>query len=473
MENKNAKGQWATKFGFLMATIGSAVGLGNLWGFPYKMGKGGGFAFLVIYIVLVALVGVIITLCELSLGRKTGKGVIQAYEAVSKKFKWVGIISWLSPMLILGFYCMLGGYCMKYMVANIGDAFGASWGVGGMDSSEFFSSFYQNQPETVIYTILFVFLTALVVCTGVAKGIERFTSVAMPALFVMLVIIIIRSCTLPGASDGLEFMFKPNLEVFKGTGWINVLALAGGQMFFSLSLGMAIMVTYGSYMRKEDSLEQSAVVIPIADTIVALMAGLAIMPAVFAAGLDPAGGPGLLFVTLQTVFTEMGAAGPFFGFIFYLLVFVAAITSSISLLEAVSSAMMDMNVKRGKPINRRKTTIILAIYVALEGSLVALDGLGSHGFPHIFSQGTLLDAFDLVSEGIFMPLAALMTSIIFGWIKKGWLDDEISLDSHGGSTRAFKMKKYFYFCVRYIVPPVMVLVLLGQINTFFKLGLFS
>lgn len=472
MELKNQKGQWGSKFGFLMAAVGSAVGLGNLWGFPYKMGMSGGFAFFIIYIILVIVVGVVILLCELSLGRRTGKGVIASYRELGRSHAVIGWLSWLSPCLILGFYSMLGGYCIKYVVANIGDIFGTSWGVGVTDSGEYFTAFYTDQMQSVIYTLLFIFLTTLVVSIGVSKGIEKFSTIAMPALFFMLVIVIIRSCTLPGASEGLAFIFKPDFSVFRGWGWIKVLAKAGGQMFFSLSLGMAIMVTYGSYMRKEDDLQLNAVTIPIADTIIAVMAGMAIMPAVFAEDLNPAGGPGLLFVTLQTVFQEMGKAGPIFGCLFYGLVFIAAITSSISLTEAVSSAIMDRSIARGKPVNRRKITWGVGIFVMLEGTLVALDGLGSHGFPHIFGQSTLLDAFDLVSEGLFMPISALATAVIFGWLKPGWLDSEIrNLGSDGKA--AFGMRKYFYFCLKFIVPPMMILVLLGQIDSFFGLGWFS
>ena len=307
MEHQHEKGQWGSSFGFLMAAVGSAVGLGNLWGFPYKMGMNGGFAFLIVYLILVALVGVIICLAELSLGRKSGKGVVGAYNSIDRKYRFVGWFGWISPLLILGFYSMLGGYCIKYAVANLGDFFNADWGVGGADSAEYFAEFYSNQPQTVIFSLIFVLLTILIVRGGVSKGIEKFSTIAMPALFILLFIVIIRSVTLDGADKGLEFILKPNFEPFTGFGWISVLASAGGQMFFSLSLGMGITITYGSYMKKSESLERNAILIPVSDTIVAVMASFAIMPAVFAAGLDPASGPGLLYVTLQTVFQAMGS----------------------------------------------------------------------------------------------------------------------------------------------------------------------
>lgn len=460
------KSQWGSQFGFLMAAVGSAVGLGNLWGFPYKMGKSGGFAFLFIYLILVVFVGIIMTLTELSLGRKGGKGVIGSYQAASKKFAPLGWFATISPFLILSFYSMLGGYCIKYAVANFGDVFGASWGVNGVDSGEFFSNFYVDQWQASLFSIAFVVLTALIVRGGVAEGIEKFSKIAMPALFFMLIVVIIRSVTLPGASAGLAFMFSPNFEVFKGSGWLTVLATAGGQMFFSLSLGMGIMVTYGSYVKKEADLKFNAIVIPFADTIIAILAGLEVMPAVFATGLDPGSGPGLLFVTLQTVFDSMGAAGPIFGFMLYSLVFIAAITSSISLLETVVAVVADRKHEKGKPVNKKRVVTIVSAVILAETIFVTLDGLGKNGFPQILGQGSWLDSFDLISEGVLMPLGALLTSIIFGWFMPDYLDDETELNGE------FRWKKFYKFCLKYVAPPTMLLVLAGQIDEFFKLGWF-
>ena len=459
------KGQFGSNFGFLMAAIGSAVGLGNLWGFPYKMGANGGFAFLLLYLVLVVFVGYVIMMSELALGRSTGKGVIGAYKSLSDKYAFIGWMGVIAPWLILSFYSMLGGYCIKYAVANLGDLFGASWGVGGMDSGEYFGAFTSDMVQTVIFSLIFVFLTVLIVRSGVSGGIEKFTSIAMPALFVMLVIVIIRSVTLPGASQGLAFMFKPNWEAFQGAGWIRVLAVAGGQMFFSLSLGMSIMITYGSYIPKDQNLERSALVIPLADTLIAVMAGLATMPAVFATGLKPGAGPGLLFVTLQTVFDSMGAVGPFFGFLMYLLVFIAAITSSISLLEGTVAVVMDKYIEKGKKFNRKTITTVMGITIAITASLVSMDGLGANGFPQFFGQGCWLDAIDLVAEGILMPLGACYMAII---IPTSLVDKEATLNG-----AQFKTKGFYDFCIKFIAPIMMVLVLLGQMDGFFGLGMFG
>ena len=459
------KGQFGSNFGFLMAAIGSAVGLGNLWAFPYKMGANGGFAFLLLYLVLVVFVGYVIMMSELALGRSTGKGVIGAYKSLSEKYAFIGWMGVIAPWLILSFYSMLGGYCIKYAVANLGDLFGASWGVGGMDSGEYFGAFTSDMVQTVIFSLIFVLLTVIIVRNGVSGGIEKFTSIAMPALFVMLVIVIIRSVTLPGASEGLAFMFKPNWEAFQGAGWIRVLAVAGGQMFFSLSLGMSIMITYGSYIPKEQNLERSALVIPLADTLIAVMAGLATMPAVFATGLEPGAGPGLLFVTLQTVFDSMGAVGPFFGFLMYFLVFIAAITSSISLLEGTVAVVMDRYIEKGKKFNRKTITTIMGITIAVTASLVSMDGLGANGFPQFFGQGCWLDAIDLIAEGILMPLGACYMAII---IPTSLVDKEATLNG-----AQFKTKGFYDFCIKFIAPIMMVLVLLGQMDGFFGLGMFG
>ncbi len=462
---QQAKGQWGSSLGFLLAAVGSAVGLGNLWGFPYKMGANGGFAFLLLYLVLVVFVGYVILVSELALGRKTGKGVVGAYEALSKKYSFIGWMGAIAPWLILSFYSMLGGYCIKYAIANLGDVFGAGFGIGDTDSGAFFGEFTTDMLQTVLFSLIFVVLTVLVVRGGVSGGIEKFTSFAMPALFVMLVVVICRSVTLPGAAEGLAFMFKPDWSAFQGTGWITVLSVAGGQMFFSLSLGMSIMIAYGSYLPKTENLERSALIIPIADTIVAIMAGLATMPAVFAAGLEPGAGPGLLFVTLQTVFQSMGFVGPIFGFIFYGLVFIAAITSSISLLEGITAVAMDKMEEKGKAPNRNSIVMTLGVTIAITASLISIDGLGANGMPQFFGQGCWLDAVDLISEGILMPLGACYCAIV---IPTSLVEDEITLN--GGS---FKTKKFYEFCIKFVAPIMMVIVLLGQLDGFFGLGMFS
>ncbi len=465
-EKQQARGTWTSTFGFLMAAIGSAVGLGNMWGFPYKLGMNGGFAFLLLYLLLVLFAGYILTMTELALGRYTGQSVILAYKSISKKYTIIGWLGMLSPFLILGFYSYLGGYCIKYMIANLGDIFGASWGVGGADSTTYFSNLTADIPQSVAYTLIFLVITIIIVSFGIEAGIEKFSKVAMPALFFMLLIVIIRSVTLPGAFAGIEFLFKPNFEVFKGTGWISVLSSAGGQMFLSLSIGMGITVTYGSHLPKDANIEQSSIIIPLADTIIAVMASLAIMPAVFASGQSPQGGVGLLYMTLQTVFNGMGKLGPIIGTIFYGLVVIAALTSSVAILEAIAGSFIDDAMNKGKGDKRKFYCWAFGIATGVLGVLVAYDGLGQN-LPAMFGKFCWVDGFDLLAEGIMMPLGSLIATIFFGWIDREILPAEV----HHGSS--FRTEKFYRFCIRWVAPVFTFFVLLGQLDSFLGFGWFS
>ena len=432
---------FGTNFGFLMAAVGSAVGLGNIWGFPNKMGASGGFTFLIIYLILAVLCGFIVMVGELAIGRKTGKGAVEAYHVLSKKFKWMGWMGILSAFFILFFYCALGGYCIKYVVLNVGDLFGAGFGSNAMAAvadangtsvgAEVFGAFLGNPTEAIIYGLIFVAITMIIVIGGIGGGIEKVCSVGMPALFVMLLICIVRACTLDGAVNGLKYMFVPGWAVANGVidkapDFLTVLATAGGQMFFSLSLGMGAMITYGSYLQKKENLQKNAILIIVMDTLVALMAGLCVIPGRFA--LDPdgtLGGPKLLFITMQNVFSRMDAVGPIFGILFYLLVVFAAVSSSISLLEVIVAHFVDKARDAGKGDKRKTYTLIAAACVGLGCILVCADALGSTGFAPgnlLGMTGELptwaadwLDFWDMLSEGIMMPLGALLMSLMIGW----------------------------------------------------------
>ena len=480
---------FGTNFGFLMAAVGSAVGLGNIWGFPNKMGASGGFTFLIIYLILAVLCGFIVMVGELAIGRKTGKGAVEAYHVLSKKFKWMGWMGILSAFFILFFYCALGGYCIKYVVLNVGDLFGAGFGSNAMAAvadangtsvgAEVFGAFLGNPTEAIIYGLIFVAITMLIVIGGVGGGIEKVCSVGMPALFVMLLICIVRACTLPGAVNGLKYMFVPGWAVTNGViekapDFLTVLATAGGQMFFSLSLGMGAMITYGSYLQKKENLQKNAILIIVMDTLVALMAGLCVIPGRFA--LDPdgtLGGPKLLFITMQNVFSRMGALGPIFGILFYLLVVFAAVSSSISLLEVIVAHFVDKARDEGKGDKRKTYTLIAAACVGLGCILVCADALGSTGFAPgnlLGMTGELptwaadwLDFWDMLSEGIMMPLGALLMSLMIGWeIGPEVVKDECEQSGHAMSGYGF-----FKVCVKFITPLCMILILYGQIKEFF------
>lgn len=465
---ENNRGQWASNFGFLMAAVGSAVGLGNIWGFPYKMGSNGGFAFLLIYLILVVLCGFVVMLGELTIGRMTGKSTVFAYTELSKKYTWIGFMGVASGFVILAFYSVLGGFVTKYFISFLGEFLKLPFGFNGASSGDYFGAFILNGPQTVIFHLIFMLFTIVIVMGGISGGIEKFSKVAMPALAVMLLIVIIRGITLPGAGAGLAFMFKPDFSVFSNPeiGFWKVLRAAAGQMFFSLSLGMGCMITYGSYLSKKESLERNAVIIPIADTIFALCAGLAVMPAVFAFGLEPTGGPSLLFVTLHEVFMSMGVIGPIFGMIFYLLVVIAAVTSSISLLEVCTSYMVDRKTLKGEKPNRKRIALIIGAIIFVIGLPVALDGLGSPGAVMeglVFGKWIWLDFYDLLSEGIMMPFGALLMCLIMGWhIKMDRLGKEICVDGN-----SFKSKGFIDICAKFITPIIMIFILVTQVMSFF------
>ena len=495
---------WGSNIGFLLAAIGSAVGLGNIWGFPYKMGKSGGFAFLLIYLLLAVFVGFVILMSELAMGRKTGQGTIGAYHTLSKRFRWVGWLAVFSPFVIMSFYSVLGGYCIEYMSLNLSNL--AFAGAEVQTGANLFGSMLTNQFGSVMFTLLFMIICYLINRGGISGGIEKFNKIDMPALFVMLVIIIIRSVTMEGAVEGLKYMFLPGYAVQAGfiesaPHWTTVLATAGGQMFFSLSLAMGITITYGSYLDKGQSLIKNSGIVVIADTIVAIMAGIAVIPAavangiaqinagalVFDAGLGAEramtladiklGGPSLLFVTLQDVFHAMGPVGPLFGVIFYLLVLVAAISSAIALIEVIITYFLDHAAAKGREGSRPKVALWVCIAIMAEAAIVAVDGLGSNGvwvpFQRTFGvigefNDCWLDFMDALSEGIAMPLGALLTSLMIAWeIKPKTLLDEIHI---GGSK---KVDGFFSFCIRIVVPLAMLLILAGQIDTFFHLGIFT
>ena len=472
---------FGSNFGFLMAAVGSAVGLGNIWGFPNKMGASGGALFLILYLVLAVLCGFIVMVGELALGRKTGQGAVGAYKVLSKKFSWMGWLGILSAFFILFFYCALGGYCIKYTVLNVGDLFNAGFGSNGLTGAEIFGNFMGNPAEAIIYGLIFVALTMIIVMGGIGGGIEKVCSVGMPCLFVALIICIIRACTLPGAVDGLKYMFVPGWAVANGViekapSFFEVLSTAGGQMFFSLSLGMGAMITYGSYLDKKEHLEKNAILIVVMDTLVALMAGLCVIPGRFA--LDPEGalgGPSLLFVTMQNVFHKMGAVGPIFGILFYLLVVFAAISSSISLLEVVVAHFVDKAREAGKGDKRKTYTLIAAVAVGVGCILVCADSLGNAGIAPWQLLGLesysgwndcWLDFWDMLSEGIMMPLGALLMSLMIGWeIGPEVVKEECE------ATPGHKMGSYGFFkiCVKVITPLCMLFILYGQVASFFGL----
>ncbi len=366
---KKNKDGFNSNFGFLMACLGLAVGLGNLWSFPYKLGTAGGFAFLLIYLILTIFVGYPLMLSEIALGRKSRKAAVEAYRGASPKFAFNGILQSAVPFFLISFYCTFGGYIVKYLVASIVGLFDAGATLNSVDASEYFvNNFLTSGGAALVWAFLFLLCTLVIVIAGVSGGIEKFCKIAMPVLFFCLIIMVIRSCTLEGAAAGLSFLFKPDFSVFtSATSLFQVIKYAGSQMFFSLSIGSACLIAYGSYLDSEENLKKNVLFITIGDTLVAILAGMAIMPAVFSFGLEAGSGPSLLFTTMTTVFQSLGLSGRILAFVWWLLIFFAALSSYIGMMEGSVAAMMDAQERKGKKVSRFKVATFMAL-VALVGN---------------------------------------------------------------------------------------------------------
>ncbi len=438
------RSSFSGKLGFVLATAGSAVGLGNIWRFPYLAAKYGGGIFLLVYLVLAVTFGFTLMCAEIAIGRKTGVSAIGAYKKLDKRFSFVGILSSLVPIIILPYYSVIGGWIIKYLTVFV------SGNIGQATNSEFFENFIAQPFEPIGWFLLYLALTALVVLFGVEKGIEKVSKIMMPILIVLTVFIAIYSLFMPGAIDGLIYYIKPDFSKFSGT---TVLA-AMGQLFYSMSLAMGIMITYGSYMKKDVHIESSVKQIELFDTGIAFFAGLMIIPSVFAfSGGDESAlgkGPGLMFVTLPKVFDTMPAGGVI-GAVFFILVLFAALTSSISLMETIVSIFMD------KFKWNRKLTCIIVFVLCIVLGLPSCLGFGVLSDIKLIGL-SFLDFFDFISNSVIMPVVALITCILVGYvIKPKAIIEEIEL---GGK---FKRKTLFTIMIKYIAPVFIVGILIFSI----------
>ena len=441
-ENKQ-RDQWNSKLGFIMAAAGSAVGLGNLWKFPYLAGSNGGGAFVFVYLVLILLVGFTLMLAEIVIGRNTQLSSVGAYKKLNAKWSWLGGLGVLAGFLILSFYSVVGGWTISYIVKAVTGAFNTADLdiLGGM-----FGTLISGTAEPLIYHAIFMLLTLLIVVGGVSGGIEKATKVMMPALFVMMIMVMIRSLTLPGAMEGVRFFLVPDFSKITP----KVLLAALGQVFFSLSLGMGCMITYGSYLSRDEDIVQSSMIIPALDTCVALLAGFTILPAVFAFGFDPTAGPGLLFITLPAVFSQM-PLGTLFALVFFVLVLFAALTSSISLLEVTVSYMVDEF-----KWDRQKSTYVMAGIIFLVGVAASLS-MGPWSNIQLIGGRNIFDTLGFIAENILLPLGGMLMSIFIGWV---WgLENAIKEASNEGKL-AFKLAPVWGFLIKYIAPLAILIVFL-------------
>lgn len=462
------KNNFSGQIGFVFAAAGSAVGVGNLWRFPYLAAKDGGGLFLIIYLILVFTFGFTLLTTDIAIGRKTGKSAIHAYTAMKEKWKFLGILTFLVPVLIMTYYAVIGGWILKYITIYL-----FSSGESAVDSNCFTS--FISSPASVWYGLFFMLLTAFIVYNGVEKGIERVSKFIMPVLLIMVIGIAVFSLTLKTTSDdgtvrtglqGLKVYLTPDLTGLTLKKFLQVTLDAMSQLFFSLSVSMGIMITYGSYVKKEVDLNRSVSQIELMDTSVAFLAGVMIIPAVYVfSGLEGmSAGPGLMFVSLPKVFFHMGLIGRLIGILFFVLTAFAALTSCISVLESIVANCMELF-----HAERKKTTGILSVIYLIATAIIA------SGYNIFYvevslpngSTGQLLDIMDYISNSFLMPFIALLSSILIGWIvKPSWIAEEMELNGN-----KFKRKKLYNVMIRYIMPVIMTILFLqstGLLNLFTK-----
>lgn len=442
--NNEQRSSFTGKIGFVLAAAGSAVGLGNIWRFPYLAAKYGGGIFLLVYILLAVSFGFALMLSEIAIGRKTGQSAIGAFKSLNKKYAFVGYLASIVPAIILPYYSVIGGWVTKYLFAFL------SGGAAHTTGDAYFSNFISGTGEPILWFVVFLGVTALIVLGGVQKGIEKVSKLMMPVLVVLSIIVAVYSVCMPGALEGVKYYIYPDFSKFSAT---TVLA-AMGQLFYSMSLAMGIMITYGSYMKKDVNLESSVTQIELFDTGIAFIAGLMIIPAVFVfSGGTPEAlgkGPSLMFVTLPKVFDTM-AGGTIIGAVFFVLVLFAALTSSISLMETVVSIVCDK-----LKVGRKLSCLLVFVFSVLIGLLSSL-GYGIWAEVKIIGM-QFLDFFDFISNSVLMPIVAFFTCIFVGYvIKPKSISEEVELSGN------FKRKALFNVMIKYIAPICIVLILISSV----------
>lgn len=466
MENQQKRSNFTGSIGFVLAAAGSAVGLGNIWRFPYLAAKDGGGVFLLCYIILALTFGFTLLTTEIAIGRKTGQSPLTAYKHLDKKFGWVGLLAVIIPGLILPYYSVIGGWILKYLASYV------TGGAHAMMSDSYFTGFITNEWEPLIWFVLFLGATTFVVYKGVNSGIEKLSKVLMPILLVMIIAIAIFSLTLSHTDDsgatrtGLEGFMVYLIPDFTGMTFgkfVTILMDAMGQLFYSISVAMGIMITYGSYVKKETNLSKSVNQIELFDTIVAFLAGMMIVPAVYAfrgtEGLSK-GGPSLMFVSLPKVFGAMGDIGVVVAIIFFIMVVFAALTSSISIMEALVSSAMDK-----LHVTRKKATVIVAL-IALVLGLVVCFGYNFLYFdlmlPNSGVPGQILDVMDYISNYVLMPVVAIATCILVGWvIKPKTIIDEVTVNGE-----KFSRRQLYNIMIKFVTPVMLFFLLLQSLGLF-------
>ena len=450
--NQSERGNFGTKIGVILATAGSAVGLGNIWRFPYMTGQNGGAAFILIYLVFVFLLGIPGMMSEFIIGRHSSANAARAYKMLSRGKPWqiIGYMGVITSMIILGFYAVVAGWCLQYLFASVtGQLMGDSQYV-----MDYFKEFSTNPIKPVFWTIAFILLTHFVVVHGVRNGIEKASNLLMPTLLVLMIVIVIASCMLPGATKGIEFLFKPDFTKINR----NMLLESMGQAFFSLSLGTACLCTYASYFSRQTNLMKSACQIALLDTLIAILAGLMIFPSAFSVGVNPDSGPSLIFITLPNVFQQAFAGIAGLGFViailFYGLLALAALTSTISMHEIGTAFFYEelhISRNRGAWIETVACCVI-GIFCSL--SMGAVNGLSLMGM-------SFLDFCDHLTAQFLLPLGSFLTCIFVGWfVPQQIVKDEYT---NWGTLRG-SLYQAWLFAVRFICPVCILSVFLHQLG---------
>lgn len=444
----NNKSNFSSRIGFIFAAAGSAVGLGNIWRFPYLAAKYGGGTFLLIYLILAISFGFTLMITEIAIGRKTGKSVLYAFSALNKKYSFLGVLASIVPMIIFPYYCVIGGWVAKYFVTYITNP------VKGSINGNYFDGFITQVYQPIFWLSLFILATTIIVMLGVEKGIEKASKFLMPFLVVLSIGLAVYMFTLKDAKQGVLYYLMPDMSRFS----FQAVLAAMGQLFYSMSLAMGIMVTYGSYVSKKENLEASVRNIELFDTAIAFVSGLIIVPAVFAfSGGDEnvlTAGAGLMFITLPEVFANL-KLGTLIGTAFFLLVLFAALTSAISLMETIVAVLQDkFKIKR---IPACLLVALVAFIIGIPSSL----GFGIWSGIKILDL-SILDFFDFISNAVLMPIVAFLTCIFVGYvIKPDTLIEEVE------ESAAFKSKKIYVIVIKYIAPVLILLILISSIlNTF-------
>ena len=445
VEEKKKRDGFGSKLGVIAAAAGSAIGLGNIYRFPCEVGENGGAAFLLFYLIVVIFLGLPVMLSEMVIGRRSQSNSVGAFKKLAPKTKWhlVGYMGVLCGFLIFAFYSTVAGWTLEYIVKAVTNSF---QGKDLTTIEQEFTAFHDMGWRNVLWQAVFIFLTGFVVFRGVQNGIEKYSKILMPVLLVILIILGIRSMTLPGGKEGLAFLFKPDFSKITG----KVLISALGQGFFSLSLGMGVLITYGSYVKKDDNLTTTAFSVVLADTAIAILAGLVIFPAAFSFGVKPEAGMGLVFNTLPMLFNQM-AGGYWFCLIFFVLLAIAALTSTISLLEVLVAYLSEeMHLKRNlATIVACAGTMLLGVFASL--SLMSNTPFAIGGRP-------VFDLMDYISSNILLPVGGVLIVIFVGWkLGKQKFFEEVTNE---GTIKA-SLKKIIFFIIRYLAPVAIAIVFIS------------